>query len=150
MSTKRLIIQLTSHQLVAKIVAALSPIEEVTKSVSTDAASISVVLPFVRILSKTLSQHHDDSGVRTMKNEMNTSLQRRFAGAEENEKLLVATILDPRFKEKIFSGPVATERAKSQVREKISSLNIGKHKSEQGTISKASMYWLMEKLFGHT
>ena len=63
-----------------------------TKSISTDAASISVVLPFVRILSKTLSQHHDDSGVHTMKNEMKTSLQRQFADAEENEKLLVATI----------------------------------------------------------
>jgi len=36
-----------------------------------------------------------------MKNEMKTSLQRRFADAEENEKLLVATILDPRFKEKL-------------------------------------------------
>ena len=62
--TEHMIIQLTSYQLelVAKIVAALSPIEEVTKSISTDAAYISVVLPFVRILSKTLSQHHDDSG----------------------------------------------------------------------------------------
>ena len=126
-ATEHMIIQLNSYQLelVAKIVAALSPIEEVTKSISTDAASISVVLPFVRILSKTLSQHHDDSGVRTMKNEMKTSLQRRFADAEENEKLLVATILDPRFKEKFFSGPVVTERAKSRVQDKISSLNIG-------------------------
>ena len=60
-----------------------------------------------------------------MKNEMKTSLQRRFADAEENEKLLVATILDPRFKGKFFSGPVVTDRAKSQVQEKISSLNIG-------------------------
>ena len=47
-----------------------------------------------------------------MKNEM-TSLQRRFADAEENKKLLVATILDPRFKEKFFSGTVVIERAKS-------------------------------------
>ena len=52
--TEHMIIQLTSYQLelVAKIVAALSPIEEVTKSILTDAASISVVLPFVQILSK--------------------------------------------------------------------------------------------------
>ena len=48
-----------------------------------------------------------------MKNEMKTSLQRQFADAEENEKLLVAAILDPRFKEKFFSGTVVTERAKS-------------------------------------
>ena len=66
-----------------------------------------------------------------MKNEMKTSLQRQFADAEENEKLLVATILDPRFKEKFFCGPVVTERAKSQEREKISSLNIGSKNSNK-------------------
>ena len=80
------IVQLTSHQLqlATKIVAVLSPIEEVTKSISADAASISVVLPFVRILQKTLDEHHDDSGVRTMKNEVKTSLERRFSKSEEN------------------------------------------------------------------
>ena len=62
---------------------------------------------------KTLSQHHDDSGVCTIKNEMKTSLQRRLADAEENEKLLVATIMDSRFKEKFFSGPVVTVREQS-------------------------------------
>ena len=101
-ATEHSIVQLTSHQLelVTKVVAALSPTEAVTKSISADAASVSVVLPFVRILSKTFSEHHGDSGVRTMKSEMNTSLARRFVSAEENERLLVATVLDPRFKEK--------------------------------------------------
>ena len=111
-ATEHSIVQLTSYQLelVTKIVAALSPIEEVTKSISADVASISVVLPFVRILSKTFSEHHDDHGVCTMKSEMKTSLERRFADAEENERLLVATIMDPRFKGKFFSGPVVAER----------------------------------------
>ena len=39
--------------------------------------------------------------------------------------------LDPRFKEKFFCGPVVTERAKSQEREKISSLNIGSKNSNK-------------------
>ena len=95
--TEYSVVQLTSHQLelATKVVAALSPIEEVTKSISADAASISVVLPFVRILSKTFGEYHDDHGVRTMKREMNASLERRFSDAEGNENLLIATILDP-------------------------------------------------------
>ena len=74
-ASEHTIVQLTSHQLqlAPKIAAVLSPIEEVTKSISSDVASISVVLPFVRILQKTLNEHHDVSGLCTMKNEMKTS-----------------------------------------------------------------------------
>ena len=78
--------QLTSHELElgTKVVSALSPIEEVIKSISADAASTSVVLPFVRILSKAFGEHHDDHGVRTMKRQMNASLERRFSDANCN------------------------------------------------------------------
>ena len=53
-ATERSVNQLTSHQLdlAAKVVAVLSPIEEVTKSISADAATISVIIPFVKLLSK--------------------------------------------------------------------------------------------------
>ena len=37
-----------------KTVTALSPIEELTKSVSADCASVSLVIPFSKFLSKTL------------------------------------------------------------------------------------------------
>ena len=68
----------TQLDLAEKIVAALSPVEELTKSISADCASVSVIIPFVTMLSKTLQKHHNDSGVRTMKNEMLCSLNRRF------------------------------------------------------------------------
>jgi len=43
-ATEKSVIQLTSHQLylAAKVVAALSPIKEVTKSISADAAATSL------------------------------------------------------------------------------------------------------------
>ena len=44
----------TQLDLAEKIVAALSPIEELTKSISADCASVSLVIPFVKMLSKTL------------------------------------------------------------------------------------------------
>ena len=42
---------LTNHQLdlINKIIAVLAPIEELTQSISTDAAFISLIIPFIRI-----------------------------------------------------------------------------------------------------
>ena len=98
---------LTTHQLelVRKIIAVLEPVEEITKLISTDAASASVLIPLLRALEKSLSKHHDDSGIQTMKSEMLSSLKRRYADVEEREELIIATTMDPRYKDKFFSKP---------------------------------------------
>lgn len=57
----------TQLDLTNKIVNALEPIEEITKSVSEDLACISLVIPLIRALTKTIEQNKDDHGVRTMK-----------------------------------------------------------------------------------
>ena len=50
----------------------LGPVEEVTKSISADTtAVVSVIIPFVRILTKTLSQNEEDGGVSIIKAEIN-------------------------------------------------------------------------------
>ena len=48
-STEYSIPQLNANQLdiVGKVIAALSPIEEITKAVSANAASVSLIIPFV-------------------------------------------------------------------------------------------------------
>ena len=70
--------QLTSNQLdlVNKVIPALSPIEEITRSISTDAASISLIIPFIRVLQKNLEDHSDDREIQTM---MLSSLNSRYA-----------------------------------------------------------------------
>ena len=95
---------LTTHQLelVRKIIAVLEPVEEITKLISTDAASASVLIPLLRALEKSLSKHHDDSGIQTMKSKMLSSLKRRYADVEEREELIIATTMDPRYKDKYF------------------------------------------------
>ena len=40
-----------------------------------------------------------------MKGDMLTSLNRRYIDVESNSPLVLATLLDPRFKDKFFSGP---------------------------------------------
>ena len=87
-------------ELIRKLVAVL---ERSLKMISTDAASISVLIPLVNILQKTLNKHDNDSGIQTMKTEMLTSLERRFDDIEQSELPLIATYLDPRLKDKFFS-----------------------------------------------
>jgi len=68
-STEYNITQLSSQQLslVSKAVAALSPVEEITKAISSNAASISAIIPFIRMLERSLEKLHDDRGVHSMR-----------------------------------------------------------------------------------
>ena len=112
---------LTPYQLdlAGKVVAALQPIEEITKAISADSTSIAVVIPLIRMLTKTLEKHHNDAGIRTMKKEMFKSLQKRFKNIENNEHAVIATFVDPRFKNKFFTGSSERVNANLLVQEKL-------------------------------
>lgn len=56
---------------------------------------MSLIIPFVRAFRKTLENHDNDHGIRTMKNEMLISLNRTYGDVEGNEPLVPATLLDP-------------------------------------------------------
>ena len=112
----------TQLDLAEKIVVALSPIEELTKSNSADCASVSLVIPFVKMLSKTLQKHHNDSGVRTMKNEMLRSLKQRFSDIRDKQHLVLASLLDPRFKNRFFDGAEQQAKAKEIMLEEVRKL----------------------------
>ena len=109
----------TQLDLVDKIISSLSAIEELTKSTSADCASVSLIIPFIKMLSKTLQKHHEDSGVRTMNREMLRSLEQRFCDIEENQHLLLASLLDPRFKDRFFNGPEQRQKAKEMLLEEL-------------------------------
>ena len=100
------ILSATQLDLAEKIIAALLPIDKLTNSVSADSASVSVIIPFVKMLIKTLEKHHNDSGVRTMKKEILLSVKRRFNDIESNVPLVIACLLDPRFKDRFLSGTI--------------------------------------------
>ena len=59
---------------------------------------------FIRAFRTTLEDHDNDHGIRTMKSEMLDSLNGRYGDPESNEILVLATLLDPQFKDKFFSG----------------------------------------------
>ena len=114
--------QLSSNQLdlLRKCIEILSPVEEITRSISADLASISVIIPYVRILKRTLEKNTDDSGIRTMKTELLHSIKLRFTGIEENKVLSLATYLDLRFKDKFFSGNIIKATIKEMLLEEMS------------------------------
>ena len=120
-STEYNITQLSSQQLslASKAVAALSPVEEITNAISSNAASVSAIIPFIRMLERSLEKLHDDRGVRSMRQEMLSSLRRRYSNVESNEILTISTILDPRFKDKCFSESLTVEESISALKDKV-------------------------------
>ena len=48
-----------------------------TKIISKDSASISMLIPMVKIFEKAFNKHEDDSGIQAMKGEMLKSLETR-------------------------------------------------------------------------
>ena len=127
------IVQLTPTQLeLAKtIVVVLSPVEEITQSISKETAALSVVIPNIRVLLRSWEKHHDDQGIRTMKGEMIKSLKSRFAGIEENRLLSIATILDPRFKDKFFASNIIKMTVKEMLEEEIRKIVPSKDDTSQ-------------------
>uniref|UniRef100_A0A1X7UHC9 Uncharacterized protein n=1 Tax=Amphimedon queenslandica TaxID=400682 RepID=A0A1X7UHC9_AMPQE len=49
-----------------------------------------------------------------MKMEMLKSLNKRYAGVEDNISLVIATLLDARFKDRFFSGSIERSAAKEE------------------------------------
>ena len=136
-ATKHDIAQLSSHQLdlANKVVAALSPVEEITRSLSSDTASVSLVLSYIRMLTKCLEKHHDDDGVQGMKREMLKSLRRRYGNAESHECLVLSSILDPRFKDKCFTSVQAQTDAQELLQQKVSALrSVGQDRTEADSV----------------
>ena len=117
--------QLSAHQLelANKIIKVLSPVEEITQCVSAGAASVSVIIPFIQILDKSFTENEDDYGIRAMKTEMRRSVKTRFSDIEKNEKLVITTIIDPRFKDKFYISSAVKVDVKTMVKDMITDEN---------------------------
>ena len=98
-----------SWQLAEKIVKVLKPFEEATVAVSSEGSSAALIIPVDNIFSE------EDEGVRTMKQKMLQSIKTRFMGMETTKLYVIPTLLDPRFKIKVFSSQTAVIQAKQSL-----------------------------------
>lgn len=104
--------------LISHIIDTLTPFEDATKEVSDSQTSISVVLPMLSMLRRLLDRKHTMSeGITTMRKDMLASLNKRFAYTKDNRKIVLATILDPRFKNLAFDDGDLAATAKQWLKE---------------------------------
>ena len=108
---------LTSLQLdtATKVINILTPIKEITKDISADTSTISQIISLVRDLKKVLEEQDNDHGFRTMKHKMPESLNVRFGSIEDVEFLSLATLTDPRYKDKFFTSITSRQCAKEML-----------------------------------
>lgn len=92
--------------LLEKTVAALAPFEEFTREVSSSPASASDVIPIVSVLKCILSRKNKaDDRITTMNRALLEAVNRRFRDLESKPVYSVATLLDPRYKDRYVGIP---------------------------------------------
>ncbi|XP_057694491.1 zinc finger BED domain-containing protein 4-like [Corythoichthys intestinalis] len=94
----------TQWTLMEKTAEVLVPSEELTKDVSMATASAADVIPAITALRCLLSKDKTtDQGVKTMKSTLLDAVETRFAGIEEEPLYSIATLVDPRYKDRYFT-----------------------------------------------
>ena len=91
--------------IIANLIDTLEPVEEVTLEISRSEASISSVIPSIAVLKMLLQSEGPPNtrGIKTLRETMLQSLEKRFAKIEETKCLVLATLLDPRYKNHVFA-----------------------------------------------
>jgi len=96
---------LTKNQwgILEKVVRVLAPVELMTREMSANDATVADVIPMLAALTLGINKVTDDAGVQTMKTTLLDAIKTHFAHVYGDKLYTVATLLDPRYKEKLFS-----------------------------------------------
>lgn len=89
--------------LAEKIVSILRPFEQITRNLSSEKSTISIVIPIIKVLNNVLSKSTGLESCDTMSKKLKDSLWQRFNLIETNEIYFLSTFLDPRFKNNCYS-----------------------------------------------
>ena len=87
----------------------------VTRGASGNYSSVSVVIPVINSIIRSQEVLEADVGVMRMKREMSASLKQRYSDMESNEYYAVATLMDPRFKQRVFSSSSSGSKGKQML-----------------------------------
>ncbi|XP_021170026.2 zinc finger BED domain-containing protein 4 [Fundulus heteroclitus] len=117
---------LAAHQwaLLEKTVVVPAPFEELTRKVSCSDALASDVVPAVTVLLRILNREtEEDQGIKTMKSTLAAAVKRRFTDMEKIPLYCIATLLDPRYKDRFFSNVNIAMQAKEMLKVELQSVN---------------------------
>ncbi|XP_032358832.1 zinc finger BED domain-containing protein 4 [Etheostoma spectabile] len=91
-------------KLVENMISLLAPFEELTHQISSSTASVADVIPSIRALTRLLEKTAEtDHGVKTSKATLLEAVQNRFSDIQSKRLYTIATVLDPRYKDRYFS-----------------------------------------------
>ena len=103
-----------------KVIRVLRPFEEATRWLSREDSSISMTIPIVTTIIKSLeTEASNDTGILTMKRNMKTAMEIRFKDIETEEHYTIATLLDTKFKRHFYRKPCTFELAKASLINKL-------------------------------
>ncbi|KAK0147026.1 Zinc finger BED domain-containing protein 4 [Merluccius polli] len=91
--------------LIEKMTTLLAPFEELTREISSHTATAADVIPSVVALKRFLNKTAEtDSGVKTTKSALLEAVNKRFETSFSEQLYYLATILDPRYKDRYFDA----------------------------------------------
>lgn len=103
----------TQWDIVCNLIYTLVPIKEVTMKRSHSESSAACIIPSVSVLNLILWKECPSSaGIKTSHKTMLDSLTKWFSKAEETKILVLATLLDPRYKARAFASEETLEKGK--------------------------------------
>ena len=124
-------------ELMIKVKLVLQPFFEVTKMLSNRDASISMAIPVVTLIMKSLEEKpREDQGVLGMKRALKDEMDEMFSSIEEEEHYTVSTLLDSRYKAAFFQNPDTRDEAHRVVLEKLIEI-LREDENQVGGISTA-------------
>ncbi|KAJ4923840.1 hypothetical protein JOQ06_028099 [Pogonophryne albipinna] len=104
---------------------------KLTRAVSAATASAADVIPAITVLKRHLSREEStDAGIKTMKRILLETVTERFDYAETEPIYSVATLVDPRYKERFFTRPDHQQLAKEAL---IREVEIMERKRKAGS-----------------
>ena len=118
---------LTSEEndLLAKCISLLKPFEDTTSKLSCTSSSISDVIPVITTLRAMVSSH-EGSEIMKMKETLLEGIRKRFDLVENNDLYVTATLLDPRYKTKLFTHQTVIGKIVTSIGEKCEDIKNSK------------------------
>ncbi|XP_054594493.2 zinc finger BED domain-containing protein 4-like [Nothobranchius furzeri] len=110
----------------------LVPLEELTREVSKETATAADVIPAISALRRVLSREQTtDQGVRTMKRTLLEAVETRFAEVEKEPLYSIATLVDPRYKDRYFTKSDHLRFAKDSLIQEVMKMEENRVASEE-------------------
>ena len=119
-----------------------------TEKLSASTATMGDLFVLAKSLLLSLADRDDpiDSGIKSFCLALREELNRRMGGLENNDMVVISTLLDPRFKGKFFSSKYICDHVRRKVAEAAQYLNLEMGNSESNDFKPSSGNDLMDIL----